>query len=342
MAQDYILRRAPEVGEVLREAEESRRKHSSRGLIRSVLCLSEIKIGKHPEAQLLRRNNPTADWHSIDSVAGTVRSELAQGDRHRPDRRSNRGKQPTEHAHHQRKQHTHQKKIEGDLERESKVGKGLPIHGVGGQTIERKNREAADQARSKRYQQSFKEEGKDDIPGGKTKCPHGGDFAPTLGYRGVHGVQSPEYRADRHNGGNETAENGYEPGHRSGLLGVIVYLSPHVHVHTRISGDGIFELLESSRRSKVNGCGLKNIVGTLQNLAQDMRIAPDFRVEGRTTRVEYADHLPAAAAKIDAVADGEPRVGSRSILTHNKLRQTGLEHPPFNDLCKVADGEDVG
>src|SRR5215469_6868773 len=178
MAPDYLLRRAPEVGEVWRlqpGTEESRRKHSSRGFKRSVLWLSEIKISKHPKAQLLRQNIPTADLHSIDSVAGAVRSELAQCDSHRPDRRPNRGKQPTEHAHHQRKQHTHQKKIEGDFERESKVGKGLPIHGVGGQTIERKNREAADQACSKRYQQSFKEEGKDDIPGGKTKSPHGGD-----------------------------------------------------------------------------------------------------------------------------------------------------------------------
>ena len=104
MARDYILRRAPEVGEVLRlqPGNQKNRGESilARGLIRSVLCLSEIKIGRHPTAQVLRRKIPTAALHSIDSVAGTVRLELAQGDRHRADRRSNRGKQPAEHAHH--------------------------------------------------------------------------------------------------------------------------------------------------------------------------------------------------------------------------------------------------
>ena len=52
------------------------------------------------------------------------------------------------------------------------------------------------------------QEREDDGGGAETEGAHGSDFAAAFGDRGVHGVESAKDRANGHDGGDETAQNG--------------------------------------------------------------------------------------------------------------------------------------
>src|SRR4029077_9353381 len=95
--------------------------------------------------------------------------------------------------------------------------------------------------------------------------------------------------------------------------GVIVDLPRDVHVHARIGGDRVFELLKSLRRGQVNRNGLKDVVRPLQDFVEELGIAPGLGIEGGASGVKDADHLPAAAAELNRIPESKANVRSRSI-----------------------------
>jgi len=104
------------------------------------------------------------------------------------------------------------------------------------------------------------------------------------------------------------------------LLRVIVNLADSVDVELRVGGNRILERLEGRGRIEVDGGGLKNVGRAQQDLVEDFGVAPDFGVEGRAARIEDADDLPVAPAKIDGIADGQPGIGFGSVFPDDELR----------------------
>ena len=199
-------------------------------------------------------------------AAATVRG----GRRHWTDGGAYGRKQAAEHTHHQRKDNPHQQKVERDFESERQIRKCLKVHGIGRKAVKRKHDQAAKDPGHERNQQRFEQEGQDDIPTGKAEGAHGGDFAAAFGNGGIHGVKGAEHGANGHDARNQAAEHGDQACHIGGLLGVIIHLALHIHIQPLIGDQGVLELLERGRRREVHGGGLKDVVGTLENLVDRM------------------------------------------------------------------------
>ena len=173
----------------------------------------------------------------------------------------------------------------------------MPVHGGGGQAVERKYGYAADCAADEGDQQGFDHEGEDHGGGAEAKGAHGGDFAAAFGDRGVHGVESAEDCADGHDARDQAAEDRDQLRHARGLLGVVVDFAADIDRQARVGGDGVLELLQRVGRSKVHGDGLEDIAGALVDVVEHAGVAPDFGIEGAAAGVEYADHFPLAATE---------------------------------------------
>src|SRR4029077_15472243 len=150
--------------------------------------------------------------------------------------------------------------------------------GAGGQSVERQNGEAPEDAADKRNQQSFKEKGEDDAPRVEPDRTHGGNFAAAFGDGGVHGVEGAKDRADSHDRRDKSAQYGNELGHARGLLGVIVDFAVYIDIQTRIGGESVLQFLKSSGRSEMHGNGLGKSVRTIVGAVQEMGVAPHFGI----------------------------------------------------------------
>src|SRR5216683_3186501 len=191
---------------------------------------------------------------------------------------------------------------------------GLPVHGAGGEAVEREDADGAD----------------------------GGDFAAAFGDRGIHGVERAEDGADGHDGGHESTENGNELGHARGLLGVVVDFAADIDVEARVGGDSVFELLQGIGGREMDGDGLEDVGGALVDVIEDARVAPDFGIEGAAAGIEHADDLPMAAAEINGVADGQTGIAGVGVFADDQLGKARAKHAALNDFGVGADGEDVG
>ena len=79
----------------------------------------------------------------LEQARRTPKLEFAQGDGDGLDGGADGGQQATENSHDQSEENAHHQKVEGDFERESQIGEGLKVHGVGGEAVQRQNRKAA-------------------------------------------------------------------------------------------------------------------------------------------------------------------------------------------------------
>src|SRR4029077_19560322 len=110
----------------------------------------------------------------------------------------------------------------GDFEGEGHVGEGLPVHGGGGQAVQREDGYAAYRSADERDQQGFDHEGENHGGGAEAEGAHRGDFATAFGYRGVHGIERAEDCADSHYAGHQATEDGDQLSHARGLFGVVI------------------------------------------------------------------------------------------------------------------------
>src|SRR5579864_531439 len=255
---------------------------------------------------------------------------------------ADRRQQAADDSHRQRKENSPHEQFGRDLKSKRQARKRLPVDGCRRKAVQRQDGNAAHDSPDKRYQQGFEQERRHHGDGAKAQGAHGGDFAATLGYRGVHGIEPGENGTNGYYGGHHATENGYQPGHLRRLFCVVVNLARHVDVQPRVGRDGILELLEGIGRDQMNGNRLEDVRRALQDLIEDGSVAPDFGIERGATGVEYADHLPGSSAKIDRVSDRQPRICGGRIFADDQLVQTRVEHASLRDFDKVANAQDIG
>src|SRR6266513_487912 len=247
----------------------------------------------------------------------------------------------TEDAHNHSEENAHPKKIKGDLEGECQVGKSLKIHGAGGQAVEGQNGEAAKQTANQRNQQGFNEKGEYDVPGVEAECAHGGNFTAAFGDGGVHGVEGAKDRADGHDQRDEPAKYGDELGHARRLLSVVVDFASYVHTQARIGGESVSQLLKGGRGSEVHGNGLRKSVGTLIGAIQEVGVAPNLGIEGASTGVKDAHHLPTYAAETNCASQSQARIGRLGVFADDEFGQTRPKHAALDDFDIAANGKNV-
>src|SRR2546428_5707384 len=222
--------------------------------------------------------------------------QFAESGSHGKPRGTNGRKKTAKDSHHESKDHTFNQKLGSDFDRKSKMGESLTVHRSGGGPVERKNGNTADDPANERDQQRFHEKRDDDRRSGESQSTHGSDFAATFSNGRIHGIEGSEHRPNGHDERDESAQTGNERGHPGGLLGVIIHFARHVHIQSWIGSDRVLELLQRSGRSEVYGDRLKKSVGPFIGPAEQMRIGPNFRIEGAAASVKDSHDLPPHAA----------------------------------------------
>src|SRR5213594_2869087 len=148
---------------------------------------------------------PKETTGGVERIEAQVRLQFPERTGNGTTRGANGRGHAAEYTHGQSKENAHPKKIKGDLEGEGQVGKGLKIHGTGGQAVEGQNGEAANEAANERNQEGFNEKGEDDVPGVEAQRAHGGNFTAAFGDGGIHSVEGAKDRADGHDQCDEPA-----------------------------------------------------------------------------------------------------------------------------------------
>ena len=124
----------------------------------------------------------------------------------------------------------------------------LPVHRGGVEAVEGEiGQYRAEGAADDRQRQRLDHHRDHDRAAAEAQGAQGGDLARARRDGAVHGVERAEDGADGHQGGDQVAQGGDEPGHRGGLLGVILGLAEHLHVQARVGGQRVLELLERAR-----------------------------------------------------------------------------------------------
>ena len=89
-------------------------------------------------------------------------------------------------------------------------------------------------------------------------------------------------------------------------------------------GSGAWVLEQYARRS--------NLAASAKRHLSDGKVSPYFGLVSSPIRLEMANHLPAAAAKLDAVADFQANKLGHGLDAGNELPASGLKIPAGDDL----------
>ena len=153
--------------------------------------------------------------------------------------------QTTRHAHDEGEDDSAHQQIGRNFKGEGHVGEGLPVHGAGGEAIERQHCRAANGSPHKGDQYGLNQKGEDHGDCAKPQRPHDGDFTPAFGDGGLHGIKSPENCANAHDHSDEAAQNGNKARHHLRLFGVVINFAADIHIETWVLADCVFEILKS-------------------------------------------------------------------------------------------------
>src|ERR1700733_7425161 len=87
---------------------------------------------------------------------------------------------------------------------------------------------------------------------------------------------------------------------------------------------------------------LEYVGGTLVDVVEYTRVAPDLGVKRAATSVENTHDFPMATAKVNGVANRQSRIRRVCVPSDYKFGKSWLEHATLDDFGVAADGEDVG